>query len=264
MSLTRELQNIGLSDKEAKVYLAALELGQASVQNIANKAKVNRATCYSVLESLINKGLCSTYDQDKKIFFIATGPDHLDSLFELKKKDIEEKQKSFKNLLPELRMVHNKDEDKPVIRFFEGKAGMLNCAAEWINGKGEKGEPVRLIYNKDLLENLLTADENKKMRDIRLKKKLKSRVMYTGTEPRGTTSDGTRIKLPMEEFPIHCDIGIYADYVRIASTKKKLSSILIKDKDIAETFKTVFELAWENALQKFVERKKKERGTHNA
>ena len=44
MTLDKELQKIGLSEKEAKVYLAALELGQASVQNIARKAEVNRAT----------------------------------------------------------------------------------------------------------------------------------------------------------------------------------------------------------------------------
>ena len=40
--LERELQEIGLNEKEAKVYLATLELGQSVVQDIAKKAGVNR------------------------------------------------------------------------------------------------------------------------------------------------------------------------------------------------------------------------------
>ena len=46
MSLVTHLKNIGLGDKAAKVYLAMLELGPASVLEIAAKASVNRPTTY--------------------------------------------------------------------------------------------------------------------------------------------------------------------------------------------------------------------------
>ena len=42
--LTKELMNIGFTDKEAKVYVGALELGAASAQQSAAKASVNRPT----------------------------------------------------------------------------------------------------------------------------------------------------------------------------------------------------------------------------
>ena len=64
--LEQELQKIGLSEKEAKVYLAAMELGQAPVQKIAQKAKVNRATTYVILEGLQKKGVITTVDHEKK------------------------------------------------------------------------------------------------------------------------------------------------------------------------------------------------------
>lgn len=42
MSLVNHLKNAGLADKEAKVYLAMLELGPSPVLPIAAKAGVNR------------------------------------------------------------------------------------------------------------------------------------------------------------------------------------------------------------------------------
>ena len=67
--LERELMEIGLNEKEVKVYLASLELGQSAVQAIANKSGVNRATTYFVIEGLTTKGLISSFHQGKKQFF---------------------------------------------------------------------------------------------------------------------------------------------------------------------------------------------------
>ena len=72
--IENDLQKIGLTEKEAKVYLAALELGQSTVQQISQKAKVNRATTYVILESLMDKSVIKTLEQGKKRFFVAEGP----------------------------------------------------------------------------------------------------------------------------------------------------------------------------------------------
>lgn len=52
MNIENTLNSLGLSPNEAKVYLAALEMGTASAQDIAHKAGVIRTTGYSVLERL--------------------------------------------------------------------------------------------------------------------------------------------------------------------------------------------------------------------
>lgn len=56
MEINRILENLGFSDNEAKVYLAALETGLSSAQDIADKAKLKRTTTYSVLDVLVRKG----------------------------------------------------------------------------------------------------------------------------------------------------------------------------------------------------------------
>lgn len=72
--LAKILQNIGLTEKEAKVYLACLELGPQPVSEIAKKARINRVTAYDILEKLLKKGLVNFVTKEKIKFFNATDP----------------------------------------------------------------------------------------------------------------------------------------------------------------------------------------------
>ena len=51
--MLKELQDIGLSEKEARVYLAALEIGRATADQLAKHAKIVRPTTYVQLQSLM-------------------------------------------------------------------------------------------------------------------------------------------------------------------------------------------------------------------
>ena len=75
MTLQNVLVNIGLSPKESKVYLAALELGPSPASDIALRSKLNRVSTYDILEKLIKRGFISTYTQKRVKYFVATEPD---------------------------------------------------------------------------------------------------------------------------------------------------------------------------------------------
>lgn len=245
MALQQDLQKIGLSDKEAKVYLAALELGPSAVQKIAQKAKVNRGTTYSILDSLINKGLASTFEQEGKTVYISNPPEALKSIFEIRKKEIEETQNYFESLLPQLKLITNIKSDKPTIKFFEGKQGLLNCFQEFYLAGKEANEPVRIFYNLDLLNSLFTEKELIEFRKVRLKTNIKSKAIYRSHIKRKSTStDGERIRITDKNFQIQSDVSIYSDRIMIASLGKNFSAILIRNTEIATTLKTMFDLAW--------------------
>ena len=53
MELYQQLKQLGLEEKQAKIYLASLELGPDTAQNIAYKASLKRPTTYVILEELI-------------------------------------------------------------------------------------------------------------------------------------------------------------------------------------------------------------------
>src|SRR3989344_8581990 len=100
--MLKQLTSLGLSDNEAKVYMAMLELGSATVLEISAKAGVNRPTTYVQIESLKKMGLVSTQTKGKKQIFIPESPDQLEFMIEREKKEIEVKKEELQKLLPEL------------------------------------------------------------------------------------------------------------------------------------------------------------------
>jgi sugar-specific transcriptional regulator TrmB len=247
MELSTELQNLGLSEKEAKVYLANLELGQSSVQNIAKKSGVNRATTYIILGSLAKKGLCSTFEQEKKTYYIATNPESLEGMFELQKKELDNRQKHFASLLPELKLVDNSGANKPVVKFFEGKRGLTNCYNEFVESyqQSDQDSAAFMFYNKDKVNELFSHDERTKYRQFRVKHEVPVKSIYASdTVTMPNADNAVRVKVSPEEFPVNCDIGIHGNSVRILLLDK-LSGILINDRDVAESFSSLFRLAWE-------------------
>ncbi len=72
--LIKQLQEFDLSDSEARLYLACLELGPESVQNIAKLSKLNRVTAYGVIDSLIKKGFLHEVMEKNKRKIAAYSP----------------------------------------------------------------------------------------------------------------------------------------------------------------------------------------------
>ena len=56
MDIQEALRNFGLNDKEARVYVALLELGQTTAYAIAERSGLKRPTVYVILDDLRQKG----------------------------------------------------------------------------------------------------------------------------------------------------------------------------------------------------------------
>lgn len=115
--LIEPLKNLGLTDKEARIYLALLQLGPATPYQIAKKAEIKRPTAYVIAEELVEKGLIVHVPGENPRRYIARTPD---SFFE----DAENKLSQAKSVLPELRSLQKGVEEKPSILYFEGVNGI--------------------------------------------------------------------------------------------------------------------------------------------
>ena len=71
------LQELGLSEAEAKVYLALLETGSTLAGQIIKKTGLHRGTTYQILQRLKEKGLVSSIIKGKKQYFEPASPDRL-------------------------------------------------------------------------------------------------------------------------------------------------------------------------------------------
>src|SRR3990167_7744709 len=69
--LAKNLEQIGLSPKEAQVYLALLSLESSTAYEIAQHCEVKKPTVYVILEDLRQKGLVLKVPHAKKALFAA-------------------------------------------------------------------------------------------------------------------------------------------------------------------------------------------------
>ncbi len=115
--ITKILVDAGLEAKEASVYAAVLELGEATIAKIAKVSAVRRSTVYEMLESLKRKGLISQTSHRKRPIFLAENPKKLVEELEGRKKQLERS-------MPELLSIMNLLDKKPKIRYFEGLSGV--------------------------------------------------------------------------------------------------------------------------------------------
>lgn len=243
--LSNILQNIGLTQKEANVYLAALELGTNVVAEIAAKAKINRVTTYDIAEKLLKKGLLSTHVKNGIRYFTATDPD---VLMQEHKRRMHDLQKA----LPELRRLHGKVQH-PRIQYFEGIEGIKAIYADTLTAQTEilnyaNSEEIRIhwpSYDQEYVAQ-----------------RVKRKIYLKGVAPddeygRKVHADNKNnfreIRLvPKEEIAITNEINIYDDKIAIVSFRDNLIGMIIESEDMANTQRALFKMIWTYA-EKFAE-----------
>ncbi len=249
----QELKKIGLSDKEAKIYLTSLSRGPETAPNLARISNIVRPTAYVIIDSLMKKGLMSSYDQDKKTYFTAEAPEHLLSLLRLQKKEIEEKEREIEKLVPELLSMANIKGEKPKVRVFEGKEGLKAVIESILKSK------TKMIYSfvpLDLMLNLFPLKEHGElMASPRVQKKIKAKVLYTSKKGevykfKDPQNLRDAIFIDEKKFPFKCGIDVYDNNIAFYSYKGTIMGVIIENEDMADTLKTLFEMIWENENKK--------------
>jgi len=246
--LVTELKHLGLGDKEALVYLAALGLGPAPVQDIAKKAKVNRATTYVMIESLSTRGLMSSFVKGKKRFYVPESPERMLSMIRLQQKELAEKQQSFEKSLPLFLSLFNSEGSKPQIRYFEGQEGLRTLRETF---EQMKGEFVQIVPYDDVLETREIMDDHKRhTRELHLAK-TPHRVLVVMEHPDAekipSVGQGEVRIVSAKEFPLHGEITVRGNHVFLFSYKSSVLSVVIVSKEIADTVRGLFDLAWRGA-----------------
>ena len=253
--LQEVLMNYGLSTKEAQIYLTALAIGDATVQQIAKKSKVQRATTYIVIDSLKEKGLISTRKNGKKNLYIAAAPDKIIEHLKAQRAAIDVKMSAVEKLLPELQSLYNYSPSKPRVRYFEGLDGLKQIYNDTldVNETIYAFTPIHKNISKDLLEWLDNVYVKR-----RVNSNIKAKIIVPFSKDRIVTEFLDESKnllrdirlVPRDKFSFTIEIQIYGPKVAIISyTREEMFGVIIESNETAKTWKYIFDLAWEGAKQ---------------
>ncbi|HLG25677.1 MAG TPA: helix-turn-helix domain-containing protein [Candidatus Gracilibacteria bacterium] len=240
--LNRLFENLGLTGKEAKIYLAALELGSNPVSAIASKAKLNRVTTYDILEKLIKRGMVSSIIKRKIKFFTAVDPELL--LTEFKKRTGE-----LEKALPDLKRLYG-ETVHPKVRYFEGIEGIKSIYAETLTSKTEI---LNYCNSKEIREFWAQYDQEY------VQERVQKNISLRGIAPddeygrRVHAEDNAmnrEIRLvPKDKYNFTNEIHIFEDKVAIISFKDELIGMIIECGEISKTQRAIFEMVWNFATE---------------
>ncbi|MFA7309401.1 MAG: helix-turn-helix domain-containing protein [Candidatus Paceibacterota bacterium] len=245
--MNKELEDLGLSEKEAKVYLAALEIGRATADQLAKHAKIVRPTAYVQLDSLMKKGLMSTYEEGKKTYFAPESPELLKRLLMRQQERLRTKENELTNLLPELLRQYESAGERPVVRFFPGKEGITVTREEALTTKEKK---VLTVFSYDHLRKVFSEKELDDYSEKRRKLGIHSRGIHLHKpyfSKAGLDELTERRFLSPEALPLTIDITIFDDKTALRSLEGSLFGVIIESKQIASNMKMIFNFLWQSA-----------------
>ena len=239
--MIKDLQALGMGEKEAKIYAAALELGTTSTAELASKSGLKRPTVYLYLSQMVQEGYMETVISGKKSLYKPADPSMLEKKIVQSQQSIEVIKKAF--------LAGQMHSGKPHVQVYEGlenvrriydEMGNENLMRFWSNVEGVQP----LFFNEwtRLSERYNTTGAT--IREIIADKKSSRRfskylrgIIGPTYAPRVATAEG-----------LFNDGAVSSKALYIFRLHEfNFHVVKIEDTTIASTYGALFDMAWKNA-----------------
>lgn len=241
-SLTKQLQYLGFDDRQAKAYLALLELGEGTLAELVKRSKIKRTTLYDIVRSLRDRGLVSTAKRGERTTYIAEDPRTLDER-------LQEQRVVLADALPELLSLANALNKKPRILYYEGAEGIKEVYRNTLE-----------YPNQELLawvtEDAVTRFDLDFLNTIYLPKRIEKKIWvraivpdvprmceYLGPDVASLRT--TRVMDPAR-FPLDVEINLYGGSRVAFMSFREQTGLIVENASMYRTLKSIFEQQWES------------------
>ena len=236
-----KLSKLGISGTLYRLYVAAIELGEAPISDVATHAGLVRTTAYDALSRLEEEGLVAIVKSGNKRIVVAEDPSVLLERIEARKQMLNE-------VMPELRSLYNRAKAKPRIRYYEGREGILIALKDTLSIKGTN--PTLLgILSMDELREVPGLQEMENFIAARKEKGIWLRVIRSRTKD--VPQSGRRIQAicaisvsPLRMFSCRLTTLIYDDKVCLISSMRENYGMIIESVEFATMQRQLFEALW--------------------
>jgi sugar-specific transcriptional regulator TrmB len=246
--MIEELEKIGLTKGEAKVYLSLFDLKEGTKYSIAGKAKVSASKVYEILDRLIKKGLVSYVIKNNVKKYYPANPDKLKEYLDKKEEEISKGQDILRSLLPALNERSKTNKNFLKVKVYEGYNGIKSVLEEIKKEFDSKSEwfAMGIRSSKKEIYNNLWIQFHKE----RAKNKINCKFMFTD---KGTYFYKELSSLPCTDTRVikqitPSGVAIYKSKIIIFSYANEDSAgILIEDNGTADSFREFFKGIWKLA-----------------
>ncbi len=243
----QQLQKLGLTAGEAKVYEALLALGSSTVGPILKKSGVAYSKVYHILNRLMDKGFVSFVLREKTRYFSAVEPAQIREHIERQEQQLAKNKEMFEKLLPELEMLKASGK-KEEAQVFIGEKGLMAAYDNLLRGSTKTDQGIFFYVH----------DKTYYKRAERFYIKSWSVVKKFGNAWRGVANQEfmktklarsypSFIKQRYVSFPLPSNIDVIGNKALITVWREKPIGILVESEELAENLKQYFEAVWEMA-----------------
>ena len=238
--LLRELLSLGLTEGEAKVYLALTELGSSTIGPIIGKAKVASSNIYEILGRLQEKGIASYIIKSKVKYFQAASPRALSEYLDKKEDQIHAQKQALSKITKDLEKIQE-GTPRQQAEVFLGWKGLRTAFERHLGKTCRRSENIFFYIHK---EKYAKEADLFYFSIIDLYAKIPSRGITNGYGRKSLWFKKANAKTRYADFPIPGNMEVCGDSVIIVNWEPQISAILINSRDIAKNLRGYFEEAW--------------------
>lgn len=242
---TKKLQKFGLSEKEADIYLALLQLGAVPAGEVAKKSGVNRSTAYVILESLAKKGLAAISIRDGVRDYSSASPERLVQKAETSAKEFEQLAELGREMISELKTAGSNEQTKPEIKFLDGAEGIKTAYEDILSSK----ETVLAYASEEVLHHSL-PDYLPELRKRQATKGVRAKIISHDTSATReiiakNKSDNIEYFLAQDN-DFGSELATYGNKTAFISPREKFACV-IESAEFAKGIKALFNLSLQTA-----------------
>ncbi len=238
MDIENALREMGLTEHETKVYLALLKNGSSLAGRISRITGIHRRNVYDITERLIKKGVVGYILKNNRRYFEAVNPEKFLDI-------LKERENNIMENLPMLKEIYSGSKEKQETNFYKGTEGLKTVFQDQL--EDNKGKEILILGASQSAFEILPFYFKWYDKD-RVNRRIKVRMIASGKLKKKISLAETRY-LP-EKYSNPLAINIYKDKVAIILWKKNPIVIVIKEKEIADSYRKYFEMMWKLSLRK--------------
>lgn len=242
---TTILKKAGLTESQAKGYLALVEHGSLSPTELAERTGESRTNGYAIADKLVAYGLATKDETTKRTSYTATHPSSLETLAEKRRKLLMRNEQEVKAGLSPIIEMFYKFRDEPGARTLQGVEGIKEVYEDTLREKDDIYLVRTTADVSDLGEIFLDN-----YRENRAKAGINTYAITPNTKTARThviTGEDTKLLfhrtfIQDNAYTAPAEINIYGDKVAFISFGEIQMATIIQSPTIAEAMRQLIKL----------------------